>query len=146
MIASDHGGWELKELIKETFPQISWTDFGPETQANSVDYPDFADKVCTKISNPSPDPQAILICGSGQGMAIRANKYPQIRAALAWNEDSTRLSREHNNANVLCLGGRLLPAKTALECVKIFLETPFADGRHTARVEKIHKPIGENKA
>lgn len=141
MIASDHGGWELKEQIKSQFPAIEWMDLGPTTGEASVDYPDFADSLCSKIKTPSStEPQGILICGSGQGMAIRANKFPSVRAALVWNEESTRLSREHNNANILCLGGRLLPTKTALECVKIFLETPFAGGRHSARVEKIHRP------
>jgi len=140
MIASDHGGWELKEQIKKNFPDINWMDLGPAQSETSVDYPDFADMLCSKISQPTSEPQGILICGSGQGMAIRANKFPPVRAALVWNEESTRLSREHNNANVLCLGGRLLPIKTALECVKTFLETPFGGGRHAARVEKIHKP------
>ncbi len=142
MIAADHGGWELKEQIKAHFPEIDWTDLGPQNSTSPVDYPDFADLLCAKVEKSlSNDPQGILICGSGQGMAIRANKYPHIRAALAWSEDSSRLSREHNNANVLCLGGRLISPSTAIECVKTFLETPFAGGRHTARVEKIHKPL-----
>lgn len=140
MIASDHGGWELKEKIKSHFSEIEWMDLGPQTDA-SVDYPDFADSLCSKIQTPSTtEPQGILICGSGQGMAIRANKFSSVRAALVWNEESTRLAREHNNANVLCLGGRLIPSNIALECVRIFLDTPFAGGRHTARVEKIHNP------
>jgi len=141
MIASDHGGWELKEQIKQHYPEFDWLDLGPIQKESTVDYPDFADLLCSKVSDPTFDPQGVLICGSGQGMSIRANKFPQIRAALVWNEESTRLSREHNNANILCLGGRLLPLKTALDCVKVFFETPFAGGRHTARVEKIHKPI-----
>ncbi len=140
MIASDHGGWELKEQIKSHFPEIEWMDLGPKTGEASVDYPDFADTLCSKVQISSTEPQGLLICGSGQGMAMRANKFSSVRAALVWNEESTRLSREHNNANILCLGGRLIPLKTALECVRIFLETPFTGGRHTARVEKIHKP------
>lgn len=141
MIASDHGGWELKEQIKSHFPEIEWMDLGPKTGEASVDYPDFADALCSKVQTSTNEPQGLLICGSGQGMAIRANKFTSVRAALVWNEESTRLSREHNNANILCLGGRLIPLKTAIECVQIFLETPFAGGRHIARVEKIHKPI-----
>ena len=140
MIASDHGGWELKEQIKSHFPEIEWIDLGPKNGDTSVDYPDFADVLCSKVQTSTAEPQGLLICGSGQGMAIRANKFSSVRAALVWNEESTRLSREHNNANILCLGGRLIPLKTALECVRIFLETPFAGGRHTARVEKLHKP------
>lgn len=141
MIASDHGGWELKEQIKSHFPEIEWMDLGPTNRESSVDYPDFADALCSKIkTSPSSEPQGILVCGSGQGMAIRANKFSTVRAALVWNAESTRLSREHNNANILCLGERMLSPKTALECVKIFLETPFAGGRHAARVDKIHKP------
>ncbi|MEY4616640.1 MAG: hypothetical protein RJB66_1600 [Pseudomonadota bacterium] len=141
MIASDHGGWELKEKIKSHFPEIQWIDYGPSTESQSVDYPDFADLVCTKIKSDLDAPQAILVCGSGQGMAMRANKYNQVRAALVWNEESTRLAREHNNANILCLGGRLLDFKTALACVKLFIDTPFAGGRHQNRIDKLHKLI-----
>jgi ribose 5-phosphate isomerase B len=141
LIASDHGGWELKEKIKAHFTKVQWVDLGPKESKQTVDYPDFADLLCTQIQGDFERPQGILICGSGQGMAIRANKYPQIRAALVWDEESTRLSREHNAANVLCLGGRLIPTARALECVKIFLETPFAGGRHANRIEKLHKPI-----
>ncbi len=141
MIASDHGGWELKEKIKTQFPDIKWIDYGPETDKQSVDYPDFADLVCSKIKADGDQPQGILVCGSGQGMAMRANKYLNIRAALVWSEECSKLSREHNNANVLCLGGRLLPTEVAIACVRAFLETPFAGGRHSQRIEKIHKPI-----
>lgn len=143
MIASDHGGWELKEKIKKQFPEIQWEDFGPASDQQSVDYPDYADLVCKKIGKQADGPLGILVCGSGQGMAIRANKYPEVRAALVWSEESARLSREHNNANILCLGGRLLPTDTAFACVKAFLETPFAGGRHQNRIEKLHKPINQ---
>lgn len=141
LIASDHGGWELKEQIKSAFPQMEWIDLGPKSKELSVDYPDYADLLCSQVEKNSESPQGILVCGSGQGMAMRANKFPQVRAALVWNEESSRLSREHNNANILCLGGRLLPTQVALDCVKVFLDTTFADGRHTSRVEKIHKMI-----
>lgn len=140
-IASDHGGWVLKEKIKSHFSNIEWVDLGPSEETQSVDYPDYADLLCKKIEPHSNHPQGILICGSGQGMAIRANKFPHIRAALVWSAESSKLSREHNDANVLCLGGRLLPLNTALECVKIFLETPFEGGRHSNRVKKIHSPL-----
>lgn len=146
MIASDHGGWDLKEKIKAHFPEVQWSDLGPTTDSQSVDYPDFADLICTKINQQSHEPQAILICGSGQGMAMRANKYPSVRAALVWSEESARLCREHNDANILCLGGRLLDLQTALACVKLFLETPFAGGRHQQRIEKLHKPVTTARA
>lgn len=140
MIASDHGGWELKEKIKAQFPMIQWIDFGPSSDTSSVDYPDFADKVCEKISSDDTEPRALLLCGSGQGMAMRANKYPFVRAALVWNLESTKLAREHNAANILCLGGRLLDHQLAFQCVQIFLSTPFAGGRHQNRIEKLNKP------
>ena len=141
MIASDHGGWDLKEKIKHQFPEIQWVDLGPQTDSQSVDYPDYADLVCLNTKPEIHVPQGILICGSGQGMAIRAIRYPHIRAALVWSEECARLSREHNDANVLCLGGRLIPAEVAYKCVQIFLETPFAGGRHAARLKKLSKPI-----
>jgi ribose 5-phosphate isomerase B len=144
MIAADHGGWELKEKIKQQFPHIAWVDFGPTNSEESVDYPDFADLVCNKIKPEGNNPQGILVCGSGQGMAIRANKFPAVRAALVWSEESSRLAREHNNANVLCLGGRLLSTETAMACVKAFIETPFAGGRHSLRLEKLHKPTSNS--
>lgn len=146
MIASDHGGWELKEHIKRAFPQIQWTDWGTTDQATSVDYPDLADALCAHLTGDREgragieeafEPQGILICGSGQGMAMRANKYPGVRAALVWSEETARLAREHNAANVLCLGGRVLDPLLAEKCVRIFLETPFAGGRHARRVEKV---------
>lgn len=141
MIASDHGGWILKEEIKKQFPQVKWVDLGSESKTESVDYPDFADRLCKNISPSADGPQGILICGSGQGMAMRANKYPLVRAALVWNEESTQLSREHNNANILCLGARLLSKELAFHCIKTFLETPFAGGRHSLRIEKLNQSI-----
>lgn len=141
LIASDHGGWELKERVKTHFPDVEWLDLGPSTDLQSVDYPDYADLLCQKVKPDGNSPQGILLCGSGQGMAMRANKYPHIRAALVWSEESARLAREHNNANVLCLGGRLLTAELAFACVKAFLETPYAAGRHQLRLAKLHKTI-----
>jgi ribose 5-phosphate isomerase B len=106
-----------------------------------VDYPDYAEKLCELLPAGSleKDPQdfGILICGSGQGMAIKANRHSHIRAALCYDIITTKLSREHNNANVLCLGERILPFTLAAEMVKVFLETKFAEGRHTARVKKL---------
>lgn len=136
-IASDHAGLEVKKrLIKDLCREnFSVLDLGTHT-ANKVDYPDFADKLCEKIIN-EKNSKGILICGSGQGMAMRANKYPFIRAALCWNEDSAKLAREHNKANVLCLGARLLNEDSFLKISKIFLNTEFEGGRHQPRVEKL---------
>jgi ribose 5-phosphate isomerase B len=139
LIASDHGGWDLKEQIKSHFPSVEWIDLGPESKQQSVDYPDYADRVCSHQSTYEDGPQGILICGSGQGMAMRANKFSHIRAALVWSEESAQLAREHNNANILCLGGRLLTKEIAFSCVKAFLETPFAGGRHQQRIDKLHQ-------
>lgn len=137
-IGCDHGGFELKEKIKTAFPGYKFVDFGTNT-IDSVDYPDFASQVCEALKS-DPTSRGILICGSGQGMAMRANKYSHIRAALVWSNEVTRLSREHNDANVLCLGGRLIPSTEAVEFVKIFLQTEFAGGRHSVRVSKISLP------
>lgn len=141
-IASDHAGFELKQKIisdlKENFSTRTIVDFGPTTDANSVDYPDFADQVAKNIqANHDETNFGILICGSGQGMAMRANKYSNVRAALVWTFEVAKLSREHNNANILCLGGRVTDHKLAIEMTRLFLQTPFAGGRHASRVAKI---------
>lgn len=157
-VASDHAGVERKsELLKELrskhfIPNLQNEihDLGPQS-LDSVDYPDFADQVCRKIHNFSivqdqtekslPMAVGILICGSGQGMAMRANKFIHIRAALCWNPEVARLAREHNNANVLCLGSRLLDLELSLEITRAFLTTPFAGGRHAGRVAKLSSPV-----
>lgn len=141
-VASDHAGFELKQFILKNFSLDGFIlkDFGPST-SDRVDYPDFADEVCEAVSRSSTDSSGLLICGSGQGMAIRANKYGPIRAALCWNEEIVQLSRGHNNANVLCLGSRFVSHHEALEFLKLFLTTPFQGGRHAIRVEKIHQPL-----
>ncbi len=146
-IASDHAGFELKErLIKNltldwpsfnlpnNLPKMIWQDLGPFTDTR-VDYPDFADLVASRVKENGG--QGVLICGSGQGMAIRANRYLGVRAALCWNEESTGLSREHNDANVLCLGGRLLDHDLCERMVQVFLTTAFAGERHKERVRKL---------
>jgi len=140
LIASDHAGFELKEYLKKKLTQYFFEDLGPSSESR-VDYPDFAKKVCEKIkpedTNQNPTQFGVLICGSGQGMAMTANKYPHIRAALCWDHTTARLSREHNNANILCLGGRLIPFSLACEIFEIFMKTEFAKGRHSDRVKKI---------
>jgi ribose 5-phosphate isomerase B len=136
VIACDHGGLSLKQKIIQTFSQIEWQDLGTSNE-ESVDYPDFANHLAEVLKS-HPDRIGILVCGSGQGMAMRANKFAHLRAALCWNEESARLSREHNDANVLCLGGRLLDHDLALKMTKVFFETPFEGGRHARRVEKLN--------
>lgn len=139
-LASDHGGFELKEKIKTYFNgKYEIIDLGP-FNTESVDYPDFANLVVKNTLENTNENRGVLICGSGQGMAMRANKFPQIRAALVWSKESTLLSRQHNNANVLCLGGRLLDHQIALELVDIFMTTDFEGGRHQARIDKLEKP------
>lgn len=138
-IGSDHAGFELKEQVKKYYNNIyEFIDVGTHS-LDSVDYPDLANLVCEKILSEKNIEKSfgVLICGSGQGMAMRANKFKMIRAALCWNEDVTRLSREHNDANVLCLGARATSTDINLKLVEIFMETAFAGGRHAERVEKL---------
>ncbi|MCB0379435.1 MAG: ribose 5-phosphate isomerase B [Bdellovibrionales bacterium] len=138
-IAADHAGVHLKEAVIEKLKtmNIAVEDLGPNS-VDRVDYPDFADKVCQSICDDNHF--GVLICGSGQGMAMRANKYSHIRAALCWNEESAVLARGHNNANVLCVGARMLDEKLVMNIVESFFTTPFEGGRHQGRVEKISLP------
>ena len=136
-IASDHGGFSLKENIKDYLlnKDISIIDLGPLVN-KTVDYPDYAKKLAHRIKSKKSD-VGILVCGSGTGMAISANKIKTIRAAVCYNLKSTRLSREHNNANIIALGARLTNKKLSLKLVEIFLKTKFEGGRHLKRVNKI---------
>ncbi len=136
-IASDHAGFNLKEAIKNHLidKKISIFDLGPYDN-ESVDYPDFAKKLGNRIRAKKSD-VGILVCGSGTGMAISANKIRRIRAAVCYNLKSTRLSRQHNNANIIALGSRLTKKKLSLKLVEVFLKTKFEGGRHLRRVKKI---------
>jgi len=136
-IASDHAGFKLKENIKNFLVKknISIFDLGPMNE-NSVDYPDFAKKVSNRVKSNRGD-IGILICGSGIGMAISANKIKGIRASVCYNVKSTRLSRLHNNANIITLGARLTNKNVATKLVMIFLKTKFEGGRHLKRIKKI---------
>ena len=136
-ISSDHAGYNLKEFIKTylTKKKIKYTDLGPIND-NRVDYPDYAHKVAKKVKT-SNSHVGILICGSGIGMNITANKHKNIRAAQCYNLKSTKLSRLHNDANIITLGSRLLSKKSALNCVGAFLSTKFNGGRHKKRINKI---------
>ena len=136
-IASDHAGFNLKEVIKNYLinKNVSIFDAGPFNE-QSVDYPDYAKKIARRI-NQKKSEAGILICGSGTGMAISANKIKKIRAAVCYNLKSTRLSRQHNDANIIAIGSRLTKKKTAIKLVSIFFETKFEGGRHLIRVKKI---------
>ena len=136
-IASDHAGYKLKESIKISLDKkkIKYSDLGPEDDVK-VDYPDYAHKVAKKVKT-SKNNVGILVCGSGIGMNITANRHKNIRAAQCFNLKSTKLSRLHNDANIITLGSRLLTKKNALSCVGIFLNTKFEGGRHLKRIKKI---------
>lgn len=156
--ACDHGGFELKsnilhELSQSSFPNLDHRieDLGCYS-TDSVNYPDYATQLCIKIENDNADlykhhnhksidaltgSLGVLICGSGQGMAMKANKFSFVRAALVWSEEIARLSREHNNANIICLPGRFMNTQQALTVLRTFLTTSFAQGRHANRVENI---------
>ena len=137
ILASDHAGYKLKNAIKNFLIEKGEKvlDLGTKN-TNSVDYPDYAHLLSKKIKN-TKNNIGILICGSGTGMAMTANKHKNIRAALCYNVKSTKLSRQHNNANVMTLGARLTKKRIALMCVKTFLQTKFESGRHKKRIEKI---------
>ncbi len=136
-ISSDHAGFKLKENIKDFLIKnhLSIIDLGP-TNKNSVDYPDYAKKVSNRVRSKKSD-VGILVCGSGTGMAISANKTKKIRAAVCYNLKSTRLCRQHNNANIIALGSRLIKKNIALKLISVFLQTKFVGGRHLRRVKKI---------
>ncbi len=136
-IASDHAGFEEKERLKPLLDElgIQYEDLGTDSEA-SVDYPDFARKVGEEISSGHVD-QGLLVCGSGTGMAIAANKVPGVRAAVAWNEEIATLAREHNDANVLSLGARVTPPEELPKIVRAWFAAKFDGGRHQRRVDKI---------
>ena len=136
-ISSDHAGYILKEYIKKSFikKKIKLFDLGPNSN-NSVDYPLYAHKLSKKVSKSSKN-VGILVCGSGTGMSIAANKHKKIRAAQCYSLKSTKLSRMHNNANIITLGSRLISRKNALLFINTFLKTKFDGGRHQKRINKI---------
>jgi len=135
-IASDHAGYNLKNIIKKFINKkgIKILDIGPDSNKR-VDYPDLAHQLSKKIKNKNH--YGILVCGSGIGMSMSANRHKNIRAALCNNIKSAKLSRMHNNANVIAIGSRLIKKNLAIKCVNAFLKTPFEGGRHLRRVKKI---------
>ena len=136
-LSSDHAGFSLKEKIRKYLlkKKIKVHDLGPQDN-NSVDYPDYAKKVARNVISKKSN-VGILVCGSGTGMAISANKFKKIRAAVCYNIASTRLSRMHNNANIIAIGSRLTNKQNAIKLVYVFLSTKFEGGRHLRREKKI---------
>ena len=139
ILANDHAGTSLKNEIKKVLENKGYSviNLGCDTD-ESVDYPDFAHPLAEKISN-NENLKGIIICGSGIGVSMSANKHKGVRSALCWNKETAKLSRSHNNANVLSLPARFLKKKEAIEMVEIFLNTDFEGGRHERRVDKINK-------
>jgi ribose 5-phosphate isomerase B len=150
LIASDHAGFDGKEAIKKTLDEmgVQYEDVGTSS-LDSVDYPDYAERVARRVASGEAE-RGILVCGSGIGMEIAANKVPGVRAALAWNEETARLARRHNDANIVAVGARTTPQETIDRIIRAFLTTDFEGGRHQRRIEKIKKleeqhRIRENK-
>ncbi len=136
-VAADHGGYELKSVLLQELRALGFDvlDLGTNS-LESVDYPDFAEKVAAAIETGKAR-FGVLICGTGIGMSIAANRHRKVRAALCHDVTSARLARQHNDANVLTLGGRLIGTEAAKDCLKTFLSTPFEGGRHARRVAKL---------
>lgn len=141
LIGSDHAGFELKQQVIAALGEHHEIEDCGTFSGESVDYPDYSDRVCKNLKTDETAPElrefGILICGSAQGMAMRANKFSHVRAALVYNDEVVRLSREHNNANIICIGARFCDLDTALRWIGIFEKTPFLQGRHQTRVAKI---------
>jgi ribose 5-phosphate isomerase B len=136
-VGSDHAGFELKAAVLRELRArgAKVSDCGTLSPA-SCDYPDFAAKVATAVASGAAD-RGVLICGTGQGMCMTANRFPGVRAALVYDEPSARITRQHNDANVICLGGRVLAEPEAVRLLGLWLETPFEGDRHLRRVRKI---------
>lgn len=144
-IGADHAGFEVKEKIKRQLEEMNLEveDLGT-VSTDSVDYPDFGAKVGREVASGNAD-EGIVVCGSGIGIAIAANKIHGVRAAQAWNEETARLARQHNDANVLSIGARVTPEEEIPKIVRAWLDTKFEGGRHAGRVEKISQLEQTNK-
>jgi ribose 5-phosphate isomerase B len=136
-IGNDHAGYEMKEVVLEWLEEKGYEikNFGTDSP-ESVDYPDFVHPVADAVEKGEFD-LGVLVCGSGQGVSFTANKHQGIRAALCWSAEISKLSRQHNNANILCLPGRFLTDEEGIEILKTFLETEFEGGRHQKRLDKV---------
>jgi ribose 5-phosphate isomerase B len=139
ILGADHAGFALKESLKSSLAGlgVAVTDIGPES-ADPVDYPDFGRRVAAEVSSGAFS-RGVLVCGSGVGMAIVANKHPRVRAALCLDVETAELSRRHNDTNVLCLAGRKTNPEEAIKIVTVWLKTAFEGGRHNLRIEKIRE-------
>ena len=137
LIASDHAGYDLKKELIEKLPQIMFVDLGTKTN-KSVDYTDYANVMAKKVSSDN-NLTGILICGTGVGMSVAANKYSNIRAGLAFNSEIAKLIRKHNDANILVLPGRYMDIQEAKKCINNFISTAFEGGRHSQRLSKMIK-------
>ena len=137
-IASDHAGFHLKQQLIDELREMGMavTDLGTGDGQTSVDYPDFAQGLAAALRD-GPEERGVLICGTGLGISIAANRHPWVRAAVCHDETTARLSREHNDANVLVLGARIVGIEVAKGCLRTFLETPFEGGRHQRRIDKM---------
>ena len=137
LIASDHGGLELKALLKSTLEQSGFQvlDLGTHDE-QSVDYPDFAVQLAQALKDGRAE-RGVLVCGTGIGISIAANRFAHVRAALVHDAFTAKMARAHNDANVLVLGGRVIGSEVAKDCLDLFLNTPFEGGRHARRVEKL---------
>ena len=140
-VASDHAGYDLKYALKQDLEAMGHeiVDLGTYSR-DSVDYPDFGYAVALALREGKAD-RGVLVCGSGVGISIAANRYPEVRAALIHDPLGARLARQHNDANVICFGGRVIDAGVAAECLKVFVETQFEGGRHSQRIEKLSNPL-----
>lgn len=140
LIASDHAGFDLKEKLEHALENLGFDvqDLGTNT-ADSTDYADYAHSLAQKVSTGEVE-RGVLLCGTGLGMSYTANRYPHVRAAVAWNPDIAKLARQHNDSNVLVLPARFLSEEQGVEILKAWLETPFEGGRHARRVDKIEIP------
>lgn len=139
LIASDHAGFELKEKLERQLIELGYSveDLGPATEA-STDYADYAHPLAKRVSEGTAE-RGVLLCGTGLGMSYTANRYPHVRAAVAWSPEIASLAREHNDANVLVLPARFVGESEGKEILKAWLETPFAGGRHARRIAKIER-------
>ena len=142
-IESDHAGLPLKDAVKQALEAegLVFQDLGTHGP-ESVDYPDFAHAVCEKLSS-GAEAFGILVCGTGIGMAIAANRHPGIRAAVLHNATEARLTRAHNNANIACLGARMTGIEVALDAIRAFMATPYEGGRHERRVQKLNPVLAK---
>jgi len=139
-LASDHAGFDLKQSINTELLVLGWDVLNLGTEGvDSVDYPDFGFAVARAIKQGRVH-RGVLICGSGIGISIAANRYPEVRAALVSDAVGARMARLHNDANVICFGGRMISVDVAVDCLKVFLDTDFEGGRHRRRVDKLSSP------